>query len=274
MARRKSGDDGGGEGSWLNTYADMVTLLLTFFVMLLSMSSVDEEKFDAVLASLRSIGFDAAILVKVDPDLITQDWDLWEELPDDLADPMDSLFEAVSEFIESNDMSSSVSVSKEGGDIRISFNSAILFEPDQYTMLPASRPLLSFVGEVINLYSEKIKNINIGGHTASTGRTSSTVSDWRLSGERAATVAQFFQDNNYVDKSKMVTVGYGDNVPIADNSTEQGRSQNRRVEIVIVSAAEGEDTFDVYGVIGSNNQQQEPELDAYGLAGLDDDEDD
>ncbi|MCL1848450.1 MAG: flagellar motor protein MotB [Clostridiales bacterium] len=271
MARRGSGGEGGGE-SWLNTYADMVTLLLTFFVMLLSMSSVDEERFDAVLASLRAAGFDAAILVQVDPSAITEEMDLWDLIPD-LAETnddylsMDSLYEVMNEYISKNDMSSSMTVTKQGNNVHIQFNSAILFEPDQYTMLPASRPLLSFVGDVINLYDEKIKVVNIGGHTARTGRGNTGVSDWRLSGERAATVATFLEDSCGVNKMKMLTIGYGDNFPIADNDTEQGRSQNRRVELVIVSV-ESEDSFDVYGVMGSSNDSpvdEGPAVDAYGL---------
>jgi chemotaxis protein MotB len=162
---------------------------------------------------------------------------------------MDTLYEQIKEYIESQGMDADVSISKHEDIIYIRFSSQILFEPDRYQLVENSLPLLSFVGEVLKLYEEKIRVINICGHTAQTGRVSSTVNDWRLSGERAATVAIFFQDGWHIDKKKMITFGYGDNYPIADNATEPGRQQNRRVELVIVGE-ESLANFDVYGILG------------------------
>jgi len=262
MARKAKAEEGASD-AWLSSYADMVTLLMTFFVLLLSMSAVEEEKFDAVIASLRSAGFNTGIFIPIDDeggigfDFIEDfpgfpDLPGLMELPEDVLS-MGTLFEVMSAYIAENEMSSAMTVTRQGEMVHIQFSSAILFEPDQYTMLPGSRPLLTFVSDVLSLYDEKIKNINIGGHTARTGRTNTGVSDWRLSSERAATVAMFLEENG-VDKMKMVTIGYGDNFPIADNATEIGRSQNRRVELVIVGSDSAEN-FDVYGVLGGGGLQ-------------------
>ena len=253
MARKKiSADDGGNE--WLNTYADMVTLLLCFFVLLFSMSSTDTEKMDAFMKALSAAGISSAILVPLEEGMAADlSGDFVEVPPGYEGMPMsvmsmDTLYEALSGYVTDNAMQDSMNVSKRGELVHIQFNSSILFNPDAYTMQTGSRPLLDFVGEVLKLYDDKIRFINIGGHTARTGRTSSTVSDWRLSGERAATVAVFLENEAGIDRQKMVTIGYGDNYPIADNDTEEGRSQNRRVELVIVGT-ESSSSFDIYGVM-------------------------
>lgn len=242
---------------WLGSYSDMVTLLMTFFVVMLSMSSTDTEKVDAVIQSLRAAGYDSALLIPIEnPGDLT---DIVTELPGIVSLPedaltMDTLYEVMSSYVTENGMQSSMTVSRRGELVHIQFNSSVLFEPDRYSMLQGSKPLLTFVGEVLGLYDEKIRAINVGGHTARTGRASSDVSDWRLSGERAATVAIFLEDECGIDRAKMVVIGYGDNYPIADNSTEAGRSQNRRVEIVIVGA-DTQDNFDIYGVLGGAAQE-------------------
>jgi chemotaxis protein MotB len=237
MARKSRGGDSG--ESWLNTYADMVTLLLTFFIVMLSMSTVEVEKFDALVRSLNP-GNDKGVADAGESNFVVED-------PQD-GMSMDTLYQLISEHIEQNEMQSSISIEKQGDVVFIRFSSHMLFEPDEYVMLQESRPLMEFVASALKLYEENIRTINICGHTARTGREYSTVSDWRLSGERAATVAMFFEDYARFDKTKMITFGYGDNYPIADNATEPGRRQNRRVEPVVVGN-ESMENFDVYGVL-------------------------
>jgi chemotaxis protein MotB len=226
-------------GSWLDTYADMVTLLLTFFVVLLSMSSIDQYKFEALVESFASssnISESATI-------------------PSDSTEPydgpmtMDSLYEQMKNYIDANMMEAQISISNRDGIIYIRFNSQLLFEPDRYALRGASREVLDFMGMTLKLYEDQIKTINFCGHTANTGRQQSAINDWRLSGERAATVATFFEENFDFSKEKMITFGYGDNYPIASNDNEEGRQRNRRVELVIVGTESGR-SFDVYGLLG------------------------
>jgi chemotaxis protein MotB len=217
----------------------MVTLLLTFFVVMLSMSTIEVEKFDALVRSLNP-GSDKGTADKGESTFLIED-------PQD-GMSMDTLFQLIAERIQESDMQDSISIEKQDGVIFIRFSSHMLFEPDRFNMLQESKPLMEFIGSALKLYEDKIKTINICGHTARTGRINSDVSDWRLSGERAATVAMFFEDYARFDKNKMITFGYGDNYPIADNSTEPGRRLNRRVEIVVVGM-ESMANFDVYGVL-------------------------
>ncbi len=242
MARRKRDDDGG--GTWLDTYADMVTLLLTFFVVLVGMASFETETIDILIRS-----FGGAQILEQGAGGAGGAYSAGEIAGSEAELTMDSLYQHIKDYVESQGMEAAVSISKHEDIVYIRFSSQILFQPDRYVLVEEAKPLLGFIGEVLKIYEEKIRVINVCGHTAQTGRAKSEVSDWRLSGERAATVAMFFEDERDIDKQKMITFGYGDNYPIADNSTEPGRQQNRRVELVIV----GEKSlinFDVYGILG------------------------
>ncbi|MCL2166823.1 MAG: flagellar motor protein MotB [Clostridiales bacterium] len=255
---RKQRNSGSGE-TWLNTYADMVTLLLTFFVVMLSMSVIEAEKFDILVKSLTP-GSERGVQQPGDAEV-------YLEMPPEAGRSMDSLYQAVYSYVQENQMETAVSVSKVEDIVFIRFSSALLFEPDRYTLLASSRPLMKFVGDVLMLYDSRIRNINVCGHTARTGRINSDVSDWRLSGERAATVAMFLEDESGIEKSKMITFGYGDNYPIAENDTEAGRSQNRRVELVVVGM-ESAANFDVYGVMSGIMENQDGYADRGGLEEL------
>ena len=236
MARKGKGD-GGGE-SWLNTYADMVTLLLTFFIVMLSMSTIEVEKFEAVIRSFNP-GTEKGVAQPGEATILVEE-------PDEGLS-MDTLYQLINEYIDEYDMQDALSVEKKDDIVFIRFSSHMLFQPDSYTMLPQSRPMVQFVGDVLKLYEERIRTINICGHTARTGRINSDVSDWRLSGERSATIAMFLEDVG-INKERMITFGYGDNYPIADNDTEEGRRQNRRVELVVVGV-DSLENFDIYGVL-------------------------
>ncbi len=246
MRRKNDGGEGGGD-SWLNTYADMVTLLLTFFAVLLSMSSVNQEKFNAFIKSFSNL-----------PQEIIEEITNPAIAPGDIEDTltaaqleaaeqaMSNLYELLVEYVEKNGMSDTVSISKNEQIIFIKFDSSVFFEPDKYVMRSGGKDTLSFIGDGIKQYEDMINLIAVCGHTATVpDNSNSPVSDWILSGERAGVVAKFFEDEKGLEPKKMLLLGYGKNLPVASNDTEEGRMANRRVEIVIVG--EGSDiSFDPY----------------------------
>ena len=237
MARKPK--DAGDSSTWMATYADMVSLLLTFFVVMLSVSTAGVEQVDVVIQGLTQ---DSDTVV-VEPGGAVGLLPGVDEVTD-----MGTLYQSVSAYILTNQLGSEISITRQGDIVFLRFTSQVLFEPDRATILPGSRELLGFVGEVLKMYEDKIRTINIAGHTATTGRTGSGVNDWSLSGERAASVATFFEEVSGFDKRKMITFGYGDNFPFEDNSTEAGRRQNRRVELVVVGI-DSMQNFDIYGVL-------------------------
>lgn len=237
MARRRSGEEGGGD-SWLNTYADMVTLLLTFFAVLISMSTVNNEKFNAFIRSFSNLP----------PDVIEEIIDASGEYENGkivIEEAIDALFQNLKTYVEENNQGDQITLSKGDGVIYIRFSSSLFFEPNRYVLRSTSYDTLSFVGDAIKEYEDSIRTINICGHTADIREGDSGIQSWMLSGERAAVVAMYFEREKGLRPDKLIAMGYGDNYPVGDNSTEEGRKLNRRVELIIVGL-DSELNLDIY----------------------------
>lgn len=233
MARKKSGGDGGGDaGTWLNTYADMVTLLLTFFAVLLSMSSVNQEKFDAMMQNMQELAPDT-VQNPLAPG--TQSGGTGENAG--ALGNMSDLYEEMKTYIEKAGMQSDIQLSLKDQVIYIKFNSNLIFEPNKYSLKTGSTPALESVADMLVKFEPNIKMLNIYGHTAkvdSSQEDTYTVSSWMLSSERAGAVANYLSEVKEFDSNKMVALGYGSTRPIGDNNTAKGRAENRRVEFLVI----------------------------------------
>ena len=232
MARQRKAPESGGGGSWLNTYADMVTLLLCFFVLMISMSTIDQEKFNAFLESFQNI--DKEVLEELIQGSAVGGGEGSGNSQDTTEAAMDTLFEKLEEYIEENQMQSSVSIAKIEDVIYVRFDSAIFFKANEYTLREDAYEVLDFIGDGLKEYEKEIKLINICGHTAKPAIEQDPERTWRLSGERAAVVANYFELNKKIDNMKITVLGYGDNFPVESNETEEGMRKNRRVELVII----------------------------------------
>lgn len=245
MARRKKSSSSGGGYNWMDTYGDMVTLLLTFFVMLFSMSTVNDEKWeilvrafarspDAATAQIILVqegeGDEIAPAFGISPNLGDQVID--NELPTDL----NQLYEYLMRYVEQNQMSASVSISKDSANnVYIRFDNNIFFDGDSYALREGSYPILDFLGDCLKNVEDQIFVTRVNGHTAAIpGAENYHVSDWTLSGERASQVVIYFEERKGLDPKKLMCNGYGKNYPIESNDTSDGRAKNRRVEIMVL----------------------------------------
>jgi len=246
MARKQRQEDGGGN-EWMNTYSDLVTLLMTFFVLLFSMSSVNAEKWEKFIKALSNPGDDTSQIVidaqnpeDGDGPLPNQSDDqAIDELPPDMETaplPVDfsDLYAYLQNYVEEIGLGESVEVT-EGGDnvVYIRFKNNIFFDPDRYYLRPAATELLGFVGDCIHNVEDQIYIVSINGHTAAVPYDNG-VSDWRLSSERASSVAIFLEEQKGVSPQKLRPIGYGKNFPAVPNDSPEGREENRRVDMIIV----------------------------------------
>lgn len=262
MARRKE-DPPKGSPAWMNTFADLMNLLLCFFVMLFSMSSVNEEKFEKVIASFQSTfsilpGGGASI---GEGELISSGISQLENFDsyynqqlssqsDGQKEEEKDITEAYEqqELEESEDMAQQLenALSQYGiqDDVEVDFNAeyvtlnmngALLFDSASAELRDEAYPLVNKLGKILVTYDNNI--IEVEGHTDNVPIHSSKYEDNNvLSMYRALAVANYLRDTTTLDPAYIKSSGRGEYVPIADNATPEGRARNRRVEIKIYNS--------------------------------------
>ena len=235
-------------GSWMNTYSDLVTLLMTFFVLLYSFSSVDSEKWEAFVKAFGTPG-DATsqvVLGVENPDPganspVTDGATAAEGNPgsEDLPQDFDQLYQYLEQYVQDSGNAGSIEVMKSGDSVvYIRFQDDIFFDSDEYYLRQSAYSVLDVIGDAIHNVEDEIYIISINGHTAQVDDPNYAVSDWMLSSERASSVAIYFEEEKQIDPQKMRPMGYGKNYPIASNDTPEGRQKNRRVDMAIVKNSE------------------------------------
>lgn len=210
---------------WLVTFSDMVTLLLTFFVMIVSMSEVEVKKFKEALSYFQgrtSVLTHDAVTPAMNQQLMT------------IAQSKDQAerYEELLEFLEENDLEEKVEVQLTPNGLHLTIADSVMFNSGEAVLIEPSRTVLRFI---VGLLDDRIKAVIIEGHTDDRPiRTHRYPSNWELSSARAASVVRFMLDiKDIPDASRYVAIGYGEQRPLGLNAIAAGRSRNRRVEIFL-----------------------------------------
>jgi chemotaxis protein MotB len=236
-------EDSGGEGSpaWMATYGDMVTLLFAFFVLLYSMSSVQQESFKELVQSLKS-----ALGVQQVPEAGTREGlqlpapepsELETEPEAEAVDEagglvqreIDEIESQVWELIMFNKLGGQVMVKGDEGGATITISDVILFPAGDARLTAGGTEIMKKIYDILAQFSYRIKVV---GHTDNIPiETSRYPSNWELSANRACEVVRLLIDEG-IDPGLLSAVGSGEYHPIAANDTPEGRARNRRVEII------------------------------------------
>jgi chemotaxis protein MotB len=224
--KQKQEDPPAGAPAWMTTYGDMVTLLLCFFVMLLSFSTIQEAKFHDAVSSLKgAFGVMTSPVSVIQQETVVMpraDTDEWQQMLYEL----ERVRVAVSEEGLQEDVQ--LTLEKEGVSIQIS--SPLLFQPAEARLHEGSIPLLD---KLVDALRKLDTEIAIEGHTDNVPISSEQVpSNWELSSARATAVLKYLVRQG-LPPQRLSAVGYGEFRPIDSNDTEAGRRHNRRVEIFV-----------------------------------------
>lgn len=234
MARRKKGGASGAGSGWLTTYADMVTLMLCFFVMLFEPSEVDTTTLQAMSASINGDPTGGGLSVSAGK--LSDLGNVINSLPSMEKGKMlaSALKKAVSLFapeIKTN----KIAITSDERGLVISLASDVFFYPGSAELnIIESRDVLLNLAQFLSSDDLASRRFRIEGHTDS-GVTDPSIwkSNWELSATRAVNVLHNLTDFG-AQESRFSVAGYADTRPIFSNETAEGRAYNRRVDIIIL----------------------------------------
>lgn len=264
--RRRRVEEHENHERWVISYADFITLLFAFFVVMYSISSVNEGKYKVLSDSLVSVfnaqpktldpltvgdrdvykSNDQLIKLPVPGDYPSKDdfkfsveglfddvenraarqGDLRDNEVDHLSKITEQLATKLQQQIDSNE------VEIRGNDewIEVNIKASVLYPSGSSTLSTEAKTILAKVSDILK---DKPNPIHVEGYTDNVPiETRQFPSNWELSAARAASVVRYFEQRG-VNPAQLAAVGYGEHHPVADNTTEDGRSRNRRIALVI-----------------------------------------
>ncbi len=244
MARRKHQEEHENHERWLVSYADFITLLFAFFVVMYAISSVNEGKY-RILSDSLGIAFggitpktpalkdpietNRPVLIRpvTTPAQRANDAAVKREKAQ-MTNIARDILKAMAPLISQG----KVRVTQTNRGVSVEINASVLFSPGEAKLSPQSEKALRAVAEVLN----KVDNdIQVEGHTDNVPiKNAMFPSNWELSAVRASSVVRLFLESG-MDEKRLVAMGHGANQPVASNDTAEGRLRNRRVQLMILS---------------------------------------
>lgn len=264
MARRKKEEPQKASAEWMNTFADLMNLLLCFFVLLFAMSTVDAQKFEAVAASFSEsfsifsggaisigngmlLGNGVSQLNELDKYMTSmgkaaeneEESDEIKEIQEKLEQASlaesERLAERIEEALEESNMQDQIEIDFNANYVQMTLKGAILFDSGSASLKEDAMPIIEKVAVILERYAEN--TIEIEGHTdnvpISTARFESNDS---LSSARALSMFKYLVEHTTLQPYQIKHSGRGEYLPIADNTTPEGRAKNRRIEIKIYNS--------------------------------------
>lgn len=224
-------DCSGGAPAWMVTFSDLVTLLLTFFVLLLSMANMEEVKFAEASASIRS-AFGAHSLPAPSkfsiPIIPSPPISKFSPIQNEMAS---KIYKRIQSQLKSDNIPEDIELIKKGDDtIILRINESILFPKGMATLSPTAYPTLRSLADIIRPLPMRLR---IEGHTDNQPVSKRKISNWNLSVDRAVSVMRFFKKSDLLPLDRMAAIGYGSDRPVAPNSNDENMRKNRRVDFVL-----------------------------------------
>ncbi len=255
MARKKKPEEHENLERWLVSYADFITLLFAFFVVMYAISSVNEGKYRVMSDSLINAFQEKPSTEKLiemsskHPEVLSgtgkpigkavpQPRQTPPDTPErqKAAESMKKVAKNVLQAMQPLIQNGQVRVTQSPRGITVEINASVLFKSGEAILQPQSSEALAAVAQVLGQVDNPIQ---VEGHTDNIPINSPNFpSNWELSSSRAGSVVRLFTERG-VPAARMVAIGYADNRPIDTNATLDGRSRNRRVNVLILNEVGG-----------------------------------
>lgn len=237
MRRRSQEEEPDNHDRWLVSYADFITLLFAFFVVMYAISSVNENKYRSLAASLGAAFTGAPVVAEPAariaapvqlPSRRQKESEVLRREREQMTKIARDILSVLAPLVEQG----KVRVTQLSRGITVEINASLLFAPGEAKLAAASGQALQAIAEVLRNDHHAIQ---VEGHTDDTPINSALFpSNWELSAVRASSVVRLFAENG-VAEDRLKAVGYGSTQPVGDNATTQGRLRNRRVQVLILA---------------------------------------
>lgn len=253
--------------AWMDTYSDMVTLLMCFFVLLFSMSTLDATKWQILVKGFNP---DAEVQSQVVLDQIdqpnestpaisdggqslTSDSDGKTLTTETSAAPteeeirnLDDLYKYLSSYVEENQLQDEIKLFQGEDYTYVMFSNNIFFDGDSSVLRREGKDILDVFGGALEKVSDLVSKIQVMGHTnqADPNRPNNVETDRFLSSNRAVEVLVYLQEKNIVAPGVLESIGYGQHYPIGSFTDPEGRAKNRRVELIIAEEPSADISLD------------------------------
>lgn len=233
MSRKKKPEEHENHERWLVSYADFITLLFAFFVVMYSVSSVNEGKFraaaDAISQAFHPVVALSASPIRIDPKITSQ-------LPN-IINPDFKTYQKIQEAMkEAGDWGDKVKVSMDKRGVVIRVAETVIFDTGKADIRPEALDIMKKVGGILAGLNNQVR---VEGHTDNIPiKTARYPSNWELSTDRAAVIVKYFINDSNMDPTLLSAAGYAHYKPLDTNDTPDGRAKNRRVDIVILNDQE------------------------------------
>ncbi len=226
-SRSNNESKGGGAPGWMVTYGDLMSLLLTFFVLIVSFSSIEMAEFQKALGSLKG-----ALGVLPKQQSVVMQWDpVIPQLSDYEKKRVQKVISELRNVVKAQGLKDKVVMQEIKNGVLIRIDSPVLFDLGSANLKKRAYPILM---KIIEMIQDWPNNIRIEGHTDDLPiHTAEFPSNWELSTARALSVLKFFLENSHIEPQRLSAVGYGEYHPLVPNTSPENRAKNRRVEIYI-----------------------------------------
>jgi len=227
--------------SWIVTFADLMTLILVFFILLYTLADYDNKAFRARISSVDVVDGEGQQMSVIDyatrsgrnpePLKVVEDMLGLNPSPDVIQTTEPQIYNDIASMVDYTDAGEQVSLQLDGDQIKLSIDGRFLFDSGKANLKDSAKVIFSNLAQIFRENPDY--HIAISGHTDDLDiNTERFPSNWELSAIRATTVLRYFIQQG-IDPERMSATGYADFLPLVPNDSPENRARNRRVEFVL-----------------------------------------